>query len=53
MLLLSLPPFPDASFLPDEGSLGRFDIALYKCDDAFCGQQDCGTFVEEICDKPG
>lgn len=37
----------------DEGSLGRFDIALYKCDDAFCGQQDCGTFVEEICDKPG
>eukprot|EP00903_Cladosiphon_okamuranus_P019297 g17738.t1 len=35
------------------GSLGRFDIALYACDDAFCGQQDCGTFVEELCDKPG
>ncbi|CAM9851353.1 unnamed protein product [Pylaiella littoralis] len=34
------------------GSLGRFDIALYECDDPFCGQQDCGTFLQEICGKP-
>lgn len=48
ILVLILDPDPD-----DEGSMGRFDIDLYKCDNAFCGQQDCGTFVEEICDKPG
>lgn len=34
------------------GPRGRFDIDLYQCSDAFCGQSDCGEFVVNICDKP-
>ena len=36
----------------DSGSVGKFDIALFDCGDAFCGQDDCGVFVADICDRP-